>query len=39
MVHAQAFDLVQWYENPRQEQLVFFLQRQRKPIDDRTKNF
>lgn len=39
MIHAQTLDLMQRYENPREEQLVFFLQRKRETVDYRAKDF
>lgn len=39
MVHTQALDLVQRYQHPRQEELVFLFQRKRKTVDDRPENF
>jgi hypothetical protein len=39
MVHAQAFDLVEGQQNPREEELVFLLQRKSESIDNGAKNF
>lgn len=38
MVHAQAFDLVKRQKRACQEQLVLFLQGERKTIDDGSQN-
>lgn len=39
MIHAKTLHFVQWNENPCQEQLVFFFQRQGKAVDDTTQDF
>lgn len=39
MIHAQTFDFVQWYQNPREEQFVLLFKRECKTVDDRAKNF
>lgn len=38
MVHAQTPGLVQRKENTGQKDLVFFLERERKTVDDGSKN-
>ena len=39
MVHAQALDLVQRYQDSGQEKLVLLLQWQREPVDYRSEDF
>jgi hypothetical protein len=38
MIQNQTLGLVQRHQNPRQENLVFLLERQRKTIDDTPQN-
>lgn len=38
MIHAQALNLMQRYQYPCEEQLVFFLQWKGKPVDDRPED-
>jgi len=37
MIHAQTLDFVQRNENSSEKQFMFFLQRQREAVDDRSK--
>ena len=38
MIHAQTLDFVKWNEHSGKEQLMLLLQRECKPVDDRTQN-
>lgn len=38
MIHAQTFHLVQWYQDPCQEELMFFFQWQGEAVDNGTQN-
>jgi len=39
MINRERLELVKWNQNFKQENLVFFFERQREPIDDRSKDF
>lgn len=39
MIHAEALDLVQRNQDPGQEKLVLFLERQSKTVDDGSQDF
>jgi hypothetical protein len=38
MVHTQTLDFMQWNQDSGEEQLMFFLERQRETIDDRSQD-
>ena len=39
MVHAKTFHFVEWDQDAGEEELMFLLEGQSKPINDRSKDF
>jgi hypothetical protein len=38
MIEGQRLDFVEWNQDPSQKDLVFFFERQGKPVDDTAEN-